>query len=145
MTNTNDFRMMMDAKTSNSSIDNQEPAFRIGNLAREFNVTLRTLRFYEDKGLLTPKRNGTTRLYSNCDRIRLKLILFSKKIGFSLVEIRQILEVYDKNKHLKNPMASVRDQFNEKLATLNTQKFEIEDAIEELTQQLSSEDGLFGD
>lgn len=145
MTNTNVFHLPMAEILSTPSAGDQEPAFRIGNLAREFGVTLRTLRFYEDKGLLTPKRVGTTRLYSNCDRTRLKLILFSKKVGFSLVEIRQILEVYDENKHLKNPMASARTQFQGKLATLTAQKFEIEKAIDELARQLDSQYGMFGE
>lgn len=145
MTNMSDLYLPIAEKSSPPSVEDHEPAFRIGNLAREFDVTLRTLRFYEDKGLLTPKRVGTTRLYSNCDRTRLKLILFSKKIGFSLVEIRQILEVYDENKHLQNPMASARAQFQDKLATLTAQKFEIEEAIDELSRQLGSEYGMFGE
>lgn len=131
--------------STNKAFADSEPAYRIGNLAREFNVTLRTLRFYEDKGLLTPKRVGTTRLYSNCDRVRLKLILFSKKVGFSLVEIREILDSYDGDKHLNNPMASSRSRFEEKLTALKAQQVEIEEAIQELSEQLSSETGLFSE
>ncbi|MEO0496678.1 MAG: MerR family transcriptional regulator [Pseudomonadota bacterium] len=69
--------------------------YRIGDLAREFDVTLRTLRFYEDKRLLRPKRLGTTRLYSALDRERLQLILKGKKVGFALSEIRRLLSLYD--------------------------------------------------
>src|ERR671929_1496623 len=67
--------------------DRGPDSFSIGDLAREFGVTLRALRFYEDKGLLTPRRIGQTRLYSRRDRARLKLVLMGKKVGFSLLEI----------------------------------------------------------
>ena len=69
--------------------------FTIGDLAREFDVTLRALRFYEDKGLLTPRRQGLQRLYDRRDRKRLKLILMGKRVGFSLGEIREMLDLYE--------------------------------------------------
>lgn len=69
--------------------------FRIGDLAREFDVTLRTLRFYEDKGLITPERRGTTRIYSEADRDRLQLALFCKRIGLPLKEIRIVLQKHE--------------------------------------------------
>ena len=72
-----------------------EETFRIGELAREFDVTLRTLRFYEDKGLLNPRRVGNLRLYTRGDRARLRIILLGKRVGFSLKDIREILELYD--------------------------------------------------
>ncbi len=122
-----------------------DEVYRIGDLAQEFDVTLRTLRFYEDKGLLKPQRNGTTRLYTNSDRARLELILFSKKIGFSLVEIRSILQACDESPNIQNPLASLKTRFQEKLVTLNAQKAEIEEAIDELTSQLASEDGMFAE
>jgi len=145
MTSEISFLAGLSEKPLGQSRSDTEPAFRIGSLAREFDVTLRTLRFYEDKGLLTPKRVGTTRLYSNCDRTRLKLILFSKQVGFSLVEIREILVDYDANKHLKNPMASSRTRFQEKLITLKTQRAEIDEAIHELSRQLNVDDGIFSE
>jgi DNA-binding transcriptional MerR regulator len=119
--------------------------YRIGNLANEFNVTLRTLRFYEDKGLITPKRNGTTRLYNNQDRARLKLILFAKRVGFSLVEIREILMTCDKRGDARNPLASSKARFQTKLTELKAQKIDIEQAIEELSNQLASKDGPFAE
>ncbi len=145
MTSEISFKAGLSDKMPGQTQSNTEPAYRIGSLAREFDVTLRTLRFYEDKGLLTPKRVGTTRLYSDCDRIRLKLILFSKQIGFSLVEIREILVDYDANKHLKNPMASSRVRFQEKLITLKNQRAEIDEAIQELSIQLEIDDGIFSE
>lgn len=119
--------------------------YRIGDLAIEFGVTLRTLRFYEDKGLIRPKRNGTTRLYNNSDRARLKLILFAKRVGFSLVEIREILQTCDTMGNARNPLASSKAQFQTKLMDLKVQKTEIEQAINELSAQLASKDGPFAD
>jgi DNA-binding transcriptional MerR regulator len=72
-----------------------DPAYSIQQLSREFEVTPRALRFYEDKGLLTPARRGTTRLYSDRDRIRLRLALRGKRLGFSLEECREIIDMYD--------------------------------------------------
>ena len=67
--------------------------FTIGDLAKEFGCTLRTLRFYEDKGLLNPKRDGLNRIYNRRDRARLKLVLMGKRVGFSLSEIREIIDM----------------------------------------------------
>jgi DNA-binding transcriptional MerR regulator len=69
--------------------------YSIGALAREFEVTPRTIRFYEDRGLLAPQRTGQARVYSARDRTRLKLILRGKRLGFSLREIGDILDLYD--------------------------------------------------
>src|SRR4051794_17199599 len=65
--------------------------YTIGDLAREFSVTLRTLRFYEDRGLLSPRRDGTARIYDARDRERLSVILKGKQLGFTLTEIRAML------------------------------------------------------
>ena len=117
--------------------------YRIGDLAREFNVTLRALRFYEDKGLIAPKRIGTTRLYHDVDRTRLKLILFAKKVGFSLMEIREILQSYDAADRRTNPLVPLRPLFEEKLDALKAQRAEVEQVIDELSSQLEASDGIF--
>lgn len=70
-------------------------SYSISDLATEFAVTTRTIRFYEEKGLLTPARKGTTRHYSASDRVRLKLILRGKRIGMSLDESRDIIDMYE--------------------------------------------------
>ncbi|MEW5249123.1 MerR family transcriptional regulator [Microbulbifer sp. 2201CG32-9] len=70
-------------------------SYGISELAREFGITTRTIRFYEDKGLLSPRRRGQTRIYSSEDRVRLKLILRGKRLGFSLDESREIIDMYD--------------------------------------------------
>lgn len=72
-----------------------DDTFTISNLAEELDVTTRTIRFYEDEGLVAPGREGKRRVYSQRDRTRLKLILRGKRIGFSLAEIREIVDMYD--------------------------------------------------
>ena len=74
---------------------NLRPSFSIGDLSRELDVTTRAIRFYEDQGLLAPRRQGQQRVYGPRDRVRLKLILRGKRLGFSLAEIREMLEMYD--------------------------------------------------
>jgi DNA-binding transcriptional MerR regulator len=74
-----------------------EPFSSIRAMCSDFNVTPRTLRFYESKELLFPRREGQRRLYSRADRARLTLILRGKRFGFSLEEIRQLLDLYDRN------------------------------------------------
>ncbi|PSW20299.1 MerR family DNA-binding transcriptional regulator [Photobacterium sanctipauli] len=69
--------------------------FKISELAKEFDITTRSIRFYEDVGLLQPERKGNTRVYQRRDKIRLKLILRGKRLGFSLAEIRELFELYD--------------------------------------------------
>lgn len=69
--------------------------YAIGELAQHFDVTTRTIRFYEQEGLLSPERRGKTRVYREKDRVRLKLALRGKRLGFSLIEIREVLDLYD--------------------------------------------------
>lgn len=110
---------------------NQE-VFRIGDLAKEFDITLRALRFYEDRGLLQPERSGSTRLYSLDDRQRLKLILLSKRVGFSLVEIQEILNAHDS----KGSVADVLIKFKGQVSVLTEQKDEAERALLELSDTI---------
>ena len=70
-------------------------AYSITDLAKEFNITPRALRFYEDKGLIKPKRQGVTRVFSDRDRVRLGLTLRGKRLGFSLEEVKEIIDMYD--------------------------------------------------
>ncbi|SFU31019.1 MerR family transcriptional regulator [Halomonas korlensis] len=73
----------------------QRRTYAIGELARMFQVTPRTIRFYEQEGLLAPERRGQTRIYQDKDRVRLKLTLRGKRLGFSLAEIREVVMMYD--------------------------------------------------
>lgn len=120
----------------------EEPGqiFKIGDLAREFDVTLRTLRFYEDKGLLSPDRSGTTRLYSEKDRSRLKTIVFCKAIGLSLVEIRTVLELQSDGEEIAGDRKRIRDIFARRLIALQEQVSETQTAIAELQARLNDID-----
>lgn len=80
---------------SSVGLPRQRRTFTIGELARMFEVTPRTIRFYEQEGLLAPARRGQTRVYHEKDRVRLKLTLRGKRLGFSLAEIREVVEMYD--------------------------------------------------
>ena len=80
-----------------SLMTSQQPTFSISDLAQEFALTTRAIRFYEDEGLLTPTRSGRNRIYAARDRTRLKLILRGKRLGLALAEIREILDLYDTN------------------------------------------------
>lgn len=114
--------------------------FTISDLARDFDVTLRTLRFYESRGLLSPTRSGMTRIYSGRDRSRLALILKGKQLGFTLVEIRQMLANEEKKggAGAAEGTATVgglhlsADQVAEQLELLRSQRAEIDAAIAEL-------------
>lgn len=116
--------------------------FTIGDLAREFDVTLRTLRFYEDKGLLNPKRDGMNRLYSRRDRARLKLVLMGKRVGFSLTEIKNMLDLYDLRDGQVTQLKVALNRFNEQIALLEQQKKDIEQALAELRRTTSVVAGL---
>ena len=104
--------------------------YTIGDLAREFGVTLRTLRFYEDKGLLGPARDGLTRLYSAQDREHLQLILKGKRLGFTLVEIGDMIAHRGDGKTAS--LAISADAVKDQIAHLERQRQEIDEALEEL-------------
>ena len=112
--------------------------YTIGDLAREFGVTLRTLRFYEDRGLLSPRRDGTARIYDARDRDRLSVILKGKQLGFTLTEIRaMVAEERSANGPALNLKLSL-DQIEDQIRHLKQQKVEIEQALAELHARRSS-------
>src|SRR5688500_20190168 len=82
-----------------------ERTWSIGELAEEFDTTLRTIRFYEDRGLLAPERQGTTRVFHARDRVRLQLILRGKRLGFTLDEIAHVINMYDETPGERGPLA----------------------------------------
>lgn len=110
---------------------------RIGDIASEYGVTLRTLRFYEDKGLLHPLREGTTRLYTHRDEARLKLILLGRKVGFSLRDVKQMLDLYDPKGSNAKQLRVMLEKSEKQLARLNKQRQDIDDAIRELTASMT--------
>jgi len=126
------------ANTNSISKDNAEDLVRIGEMARKFGVTLRTLRFYEDKGLLNPKRDGATRLYTRRDRARLKLILLGRKVGFSLREVKQMIDLYDPTGSNTRQLRLTLDKSEKQLARLQKQRALIDDAIGELTAMMGT-------
>jgi DNA-binding transcriptional MerR regulator len=110
----------------------RERAYSIRQLCREFGVTPRALRFYEDKGLLAPSRNGLNRIYSNRDRARLQLILRGKRVGFSLAAIAEMLALYDREDGGAAQMALSLGKFRDRLDDLRRQREDLDKAITEL-------------
>jgi DNA-binding transcriptional MerR regulator len=109
-----------------------ERTYTIRQLCREFEVTPRSLRFYEDKGLLSPARQGLNRVYSHRDRGRLILILRGKLVGFSLNEIGEMLDLYDKDDTHAAQMVVTVKKFRERIVALEAQRIELDTAIEGL-------------
>ena len=106
--------------------------FTIRQLCLEFKCTPRALRFYEDKGLLTPARDGMNRVYSYKDRARLVLILRGKRVGLALAEIGEILDLYDVDDGGAAQNAKSLAKFRERIVALEAQRRDIDGAIEEL-------------
>ncbi|WP_319772258.1 MerR family DNA-binding transcriptional regulator [Breoghania sp.] len=120
----------------------KKTTFTIGELAREFDITLRTLRFYEDKGLINPKRDGQNRMYNRRDRARLKLVLMGKKVGFSLNEICDMLDLYDLRDGQVVQLRVALNKFNQQIDVLKEQKSHIETAIDELSRTVEVVSGM---
>ncbi|MAZ83444.1 MAG: transcriptional regulator [Hoeflea sp.] len=121
---------------NDTSHEHDDATYRIGDLAREFDVTLRTLRFYEDKGLLRPTRNGVTRIYSKRDRARLKLILLGKRLGFSLTEVKRMIELYDPHGKNETQLRVALEKGEAQMRILEEQRAHIETAIDELQRTI---------
>jgi DNA-binding transcriptional MerR regulator len=111
-----------------------ERTFTIRQLCLEFKCTPRALRFYEDKGLLNPARQGLNRVYSYKDRARLQLILRGKRVNLSLAEIREILDLYDKGDNNAAQNATALRHFRERIVLLERQREDLDHAIAELHQ-----------
>ncbi|MDZ5449319.1 MerR family DNA-binding transcriptional regulator [Labrys sp. ZIDIC5] len=107
--------------------------FTIHELVTEFEVTSRTLRFYEEKGLLIPARRGQERIYSRRDRARLKLVLMGKSVGFSLEEVKSMLDLYDLGDGQATQLRVALERFEEKLAELDRRRRDIDHAYAELS------------
>ena len=131
------------AEPSTNDPSTGKTLFTIGELSREFGVTLRALRFYENKGLLSPQRDGLNRLYSQSDRNRLVLILKGKKLGFTLGEIRQMIAAEEGQADTKT-LALSREKCLEQIELLKRQKAEIEEGLNELSRIYASLTGKAG-
>lgn len=106
--------------------------YTIRELCEEFHVTARALRFYETKGLLRPLREGQTRVYTATDRARLALVLRGKRVGFSLDEIRELLDLHEMDPGDRAAIARMRDELARRIAALRRQRADVDAAIEDL-------------
>ena len=109
-------------------------AYSISDLAQEFNLTTRAIRFYEDEGLLQPGRSGRRRVYSARDRVRLKLILRGKRLGFSLSDVRAIIEMYDLDAGETGQLRYFLNQIQERREALKQQRSDIDLTLSELDE-----------
>lgn len=106
--------------------------FTVTELARDLSVTPRTIRFYEDKGLIIPRRAGTMRVYTKRDRARMVLILRGKRLGFSLREIKEYLDLYDMDPSQSEQMRLLLKKVQVRLEMLEDQRLALEETIVEL-------------
>ncbi|MEQ8321293.1 MAG: MerR family DNA-binding transcriptional regulator [Rhodospirillales bacterium] len=108
--------------------------YGIAELAKEFGVTTRTVRFYEDKGLISPTREGQRRIYSPRDRVRLRLIMRGKRLGLSLDEIAELIDLYDADPSEVTQLKQFVDVIRERKSVLESQKKDIEDSLSEMNR-----------
>lgn len=113
-------------------MDAERRLYSIGEMCEAFGVTARALRFYEDEELIAPQRRGTVRLYSDRDRARLTWILRGKRVGFSLAEIRELLDLYDLGDGRKTQRAVTIQRCKQRIAALQRQRVDIDSTIADL-------------
>jgi DNA-binding transcriptional MerR regulator len=109
-----------------------ERTYSISDLAHEFALTTRAIRFYEDQRMIAPERRGTARIYRERERVRLKLILRGKRLGFRLTEIRELLDLYEVARNERAQLAKFIDMLAERRARLLQQKEDIDAVLAEI-------------
>lgn len=110
----------------------REPTYSISDLAHEFALTTRAIRFYEDQGMLAPERRGQARVYRERERVRLRLILRGKRLGFALSEIGELLDLYEVGRNEQAQLAMFVAMLGEKRARLLQQKEDIDAVLAEI-------------
>ena len=106
-----------------------DQTYSISELAKEFGVTTRTMRFYEEKGLISPRREGQKRLYSSADRVRIKLILRGKRIGMTLAECVEVIDMYDPEHNNADQLHSLISKVQNRSELLQQQKRDIDEML----------------
>lgn len=114
------------------SKDEEPQTYTISELSKEYEVTPRALRLYEESGLLNPKREASKRIYFNRDRVRLRLLLRGKRLGYTLSEIKEIFNMYDSNSGEKGQLLLLLENLEEKKKKLEIQKIDVEQALQEI-------------
>ncbi|HEY1722133.1 MAG TPA: MerR family DNA-binding transcriptional regulator [Magnetospirillaceae bacterium] len=116
------------------SASRAEKLYSVAELARELGITTRTLRFYEDRGLVSPQRAGTTRIYSRRDRARMILILRGKRLGFSLREVKDYLDLYNHDHSQTEQLHVLEAAVTERINDLEKQRQALEETLAELAK-----------
>jgi len=111
-----------------------EQLYTISDLAREFDVTTRTIRFYEEKGLVTPRREGQKRLYTPSDRVRIKLILRGKRIGMTLDECVDVIDMYDPEHNNTEQLHSLIERVQERRERFLQQRRDLDEMLKGLDE-----------
>jgi DNA-binding transcriptional MerR regulator len=122
----------MQMRVTDQTMRTTTPTWSIGQLADEFGVTHRAIRFYEAEGLITPERRGTTRVFHPRDRVRLALVLRGKRLGFDLAQIRRIVDMYDQEPGEEGQLRYLLDQIAARRAELEQRRRDIETTLGEL-------------
>ena len=132
---------MTEQSTNNAALETGEGSeteenrtYTISQLAKEFDLTTRTIRFYEDEGLISPSRKGRQRIYSSRDRTHLKLVLRGKRLGFTLTEIREMFDLYDSEPGESGQLRLILGRVSERKALLEQQLEDIKITMHELTE-----------